>query len=293
MTETYSETEASIPARSERQAMDWSLVLASQSIEVRLERLPGSGRWQLIVPEPESQRARDVIRQFLRENQGWAWRVNVPGSTVNLHWVSLVWVFVIAVLHAAGGPGFRTALHESGPARNGEWWRAFTATWLHADAGHLAMNAVLGGPVLGLAMGRYGAGIAAAGTLSAGALANSIAALIREGDYTGLGASGVVMAGIGMLTANRVGLWRHGWRATRWVAPTLLAGAVLFLHLGTSPQSDILVHALGFAFGIPAGMLAALWPENRLGVLNRIGWATTAATIILPWARLSLGQPHP
>lgn len=293
MTETSSEGEAVIPARSERQAMDWSLVLASQSIDVRLEQLPGTRRWQLIVPGPDGPRAREVIRQFLRENRGWGWKVQIPGATVHLHWVSLVWVFLIAVLHAAGGPGFRNALYETGPARHGEWWRAFTATWLHADAGHLAMNAVLGGPVLGLAMGRYGAGVATAGTLAAGALANSVAAVVREGDYTGLGASGVVMAAIGMLTTNHVGLWKHGWRATRWVVPSLLAGAVLFLHLGASPQSDILVHALGFAFGIPAGILGALWPEERRPLLDRAGWVATAAAIILPWGRLALGSPRP
>ena len=81
--------------------------------------------------------------------------------------------------------------------------------------------------------------------------------------------------------------------ALLWGGPVLilLAGAVLFLHLGTSPQSDILVHALGFAFGIPAGMLAALWPENQLKILNRAGWFATAAVILLPWIRLTLGQP--
>ena len=35
-------------------------------------------------------------------------------------------------------------------ARAGEWWRAFTATWLHADPAHLAMNAILGALLLGV-----------------------------------------------------------------------------------------------------------------------------------------------
>jgi membrane associated rhomboid family serine protease len=285
MTATSSEATATIHARSERQAMDWSLVLTSQRIDVSLEQRTDNGRWQLVVAASDRLRAREVLRQFLRENQGWDWRVQVPGSTVNLHWVAIVWVFLIALLQAAGGPELRRAVYESEAARNGEWWRAFTATWLHADAGHLTMNAVLGGPVLGLAMGRYGAGIAAAGTLAAGAMANGVAASIRQTDYIGLGASGVVMAAIGMLAANMVGLWRHGWRATRWIAPTLLAAAVLFLHVGTSPQSDILVHALGFAFGIPIGILAALWPENHLRWLDRCGWAVAAGITLIPWGR--------
>jgi hypothetical protein len=64
-----------------------------------------------------------------------------------------------------------------------------------------------------------------------------------------------------------------------------MAAAVLFLQIGTSPQGDILVHALGFLLGFPFGVLAALWPERRLPALNRAGWFASALMILVPWGR--------
>lgn len=269
--------------------MDWSLVLASQAIDVSLEHLPGTRRWQLRVAETEHRRARAVLHQFLKENKGWGWRLQIPDSQVQLHWLSLLWVFAITLLHATGGPRYHRALFEPTAYHQGEWWRPFTATWLHADLGHLAMNAALGGPVLGLAMGRYGAGPCLAGTLAAGAAANCLASTLRSGDYVGLGASGVVMAGIGMLAANQVGLWRQGWSAARWILPAVMAGGVLFLETGTHPKGDILVHALGFGFGLLAGVIAVLWPARRAQVLDWLGWVATSLLILLPWVRHARG----
>ena len=168
-------------------------------------------------------------------------------------------------------------------ARQGEWWRAFTATWLHADAGHLAMNAVLGGLLLGLAMGRFGGGLAGAAALLAGAGANLIAPFIRQQDYNGLGASGVVMAALGLLTAQMMAWWRHSWRATRLILAALMAGSWLFLALGTSPQGDILVHALGFALGIAFGGFLALLPDRWTPRLNQAGWVITILLVLIPW----------
>lgn len=274
-----------IPTRSERQAMDWSLVLASQSIEVEIATLPDRGRCALLIGASDADRARRILRDYLRENQGWNLRMTLPGApAVSLHWLGLMWVFLIALVHAGGGPSIRRALFQSDAALSGQWWRPFTATWIHADIAHLGMNAFVGGPLLSLAMGRYGPGPALAGTLGAGALANVTAAALRSEPYVGLGASGAVMAAIGMLSANLVGHWRHGWQATRWVAPTFMAAAVLFLHLGTGPQGDVLVHALGFAFGVPAGIVAALWPERHLRFLDTGGWTLAGIMAIAPWA---------
>jgi hypothetical protein len=52
-----------IPVRTERQAMDWSLVLVSQGIEVTIERDPDIDRWQLVVNAPDRTRALRAIRQ--------------------------------------------------------------------------------------------------------------------------------------------------------------------------------------------------------------------------------------
>lgn len=274
---------SAIAAQSERQAMDWSLVLASQGIEVSIDHDPAARQWALRVPEAEFGRALDAIKRFRLENRAWSWRQQVPGSDLHFHWAALVWVFAMAVLHVLAGGGLSRAEFVPSAARAGEWWRAFTATWLHVDPAHLAMNAIMGALLLGLAMGRFGGGIAAASALLAGAGANALAPLFRSGDYHGLGASGVVMAALGLLTAQMAAWWRQSWRATRWILGGLMAGTWLFLELGTSPRGDVLVHALGFALGVVAGVVFALLPDRWTPRLNRVGWALALAAVVVPW----------
>jgi len=209
MSEPSTEPTVLIPAGTERRAMDWSLTLTSQEIEVGIEKESSSGRWMLRVRAEDEGRARDTLRKFFQENRGWSLRFNSLGEEwpLQLDWAALVWVSFMALLHGLGAAPAHNTLFQPRAFESGEWWRAFTATWLHADLGHLAMNAIFGGLLMGLAMGRYGAGLAAASTLAAGALANAIAPVFRPGDYIGLGASGVVMAALGMLTTNLTVLW--------------------------------------------------------------------------------------
>jgi rhomboid protease GluP len=248
-----------IRAHSERRAMDWSLVLASQGIEVVLDREPMENVWALRVAPADEERARAAIRQFRRENRGSAWHHEVPGSNLLFHSGVLLWVFAIALCHAAQGELHR-GLFDSRAVRAGEWWRAFTALWLHADLAHLASNAVFGALILGLAMARFGAGVALLGTLLAGAAANGIGLLFRPEAYTGLGASGLIMAALGMLASQSVPLWRAGRRGTKFMLTGLGTGALLFVLVGVDPSADVLVHAAGFGLGVPLGALAAQLP---------------------------------
>ncbi len=277
---------AFIEARSGRQAMDWSLVLASQGMDVVVEGGPGGEATGLRVHETEEGRARAFLKLYEEENRGWALRVRMPGGEARLHGLALAWVLAMAWIHAAnGGRAPARAVFDSAAFARGESWRAWTATWLHADMAHLAMNGVFGGLLMGLAMGRYGPGTALGGAMAAGALANAAGGWIRVEPYVGLGASGVVMAALGMLAANALGLWRARRAAARWVLPTLGASAVLFVQVGTSPKGDVVVHALGFLAGIPAGALAALWPARRRAWLEAAGWAVAALTTAWAWGR--------
>lgn len=277
---------AFIPAGSERQAMDWALVLASQGIDVVVDGEPGDGRMGVTVAGTDEGRAREALQRYEEENRGWALRVRVPGGDARLHGLALAWVFALVVVHVANrGEAPSRAVFDSAAFLRGESWRAWTATWLHADVAHLAMNAVFGSLLMGLAMGRYGPGVALGGSLAAGALANALGGWIRPVPYLGLGASGVVMAALGMLAANLFGLWRTRRAAARWVLPTLGAASVLFVQVGTSPKGDVVVHALGFLAGIPAGALAALWPRRAMDRLEAAGWGAALITTAWAWAR--------
>lgn len=275
---------AVIPARSERQAMDWSLVLTSQGIEVIPEAGEVDGpEWRLRVPEADRERALGLIRQWRAENRGWHWRREIPASRLEFHAGALLWVFALAVVHAARPLFAPGGTWDTRLARGGEWWRAFTAVWLHADAGHLASNATIGAVVLGLAMGRYGAGIALLLGLLSGAAGNVLGLLVRGQDYLGVGASGLVMGVIGLLGAQSVALWRLSWRATRYVLPALLGALFLFVLLGTDVRSDFLAHLGGFAAGIALGGLASLIPAPALPTANRIATALAGLLVVGTW----------
>jgi len=251
-----------IPARSERQAMDWSLVLASQGIEAIIDHQPVSGSWILWVTGPEHSRALGAIRQYRLENRRWNWRQDLVWPEVTFHWGVLFWVTIMAVvfwLNEATGDALVTAgaMNNLVPA-TGQWGRLVTAVSLHADVGHLAVNMATGIVLLGLAMGRFGPGVAVFTALAGGVGGNAAGLLIRGQPYLGLGSSGMVMAALGLLTAQSVSLLRRPPRPWRPVAACVFGGLLLFVLLGVNPESDVLAHAAGFAVGLAAGIVLAL-----------------------------------
>ena len=82
---------ARIPVRSQRQAMDWSLVLISQGIEVTIDPGDEGAGWGLLVPRQDCARALQTLRQYRRENRaGPAVRCS-PGPVVRLGQPGGVW----------------------------------------------------------------------------------------------------------------------------------------------------------------------------------------------------------
>src|ERR1700679_2995450 len=150
--------DARIPAHTRRQAMDWSLVLASQGIEHVIDRDEATG-WTLAVSAVDHEKALTVIRLYREENLHWRWRRPVFQPGLFFDWSSLAWVWLVILFYgwSEARPALRHVGMMTGAAlAHGEWWRLFTATWLHADVGHLASNIVFGFLFLGLAMARYG-----------------------------------------------------------------------------------------------------------------------------------------
>jgi membrane associated rhomboid family serine protease len=277
---------ALIRARSEQQALDWSLVLVSQGITCVLDRDPDSGAWQLALGPTDHPRALEALRLFNRESRRSRWEHALPDSELRFHSGVLLWVTVLSLLHVVSDR-LTGGTFAYGAASRGEWWRAFTAVWLHSDLAHLAANALTGTLFLGLAMARYGAGITSLVTLLAGAGANFFALKFRA-DHPGygLGASGMVMAALGMMAVQALPLWRLGRRGTRLLLTGLAGGAFLFIELGTAMTSDVLAHAVGFAVGIVLGGLCALLPERWVPVANRGAWCVFWPLVLATWARV-------
>src|SRR5438045_2457590 len=150
-----------IPAASQKQAMDWSLVLVSQGIETAIAGPADGSGWSLIVGENDYENAVRTIRQYRIENRGWPWQQQVFRAGFLFDWASLAWACLLAFFFWLGT---RLDLHSAGfmssvAVSHGEWWRLFTAIWLHAELAHFGSNATLGMVLLWLAMERCGAWI--------------------------------------------------------------------------------------------------------------------------------------
>ncbi len=266
--------------------MDWSLVLASQGIEHTIEHDDASG-WRLAVAEADHEQALAHIHQYRLENLHWRWRRPVqPGLFFD--WSCLAWMLLVIFFFAWSETraDLRALGQMDGTAlAHGEWWRLFTATWLHADLAHLAANVVFGFLFLGLVMGRYGPGAVLLAAYFAGVGGNVVAWLVYDQTQRGLGASGVVMGALGLLTIQSFAILKR-WNSNmlRLFAGGILAGVLLFVFLGTGPGTDVVAHFGGFISGLLLGALLAFAP--RLVHRPRINFAAMilfAALVILPW----------
>ena len=273
-----------ISARSERQAMDWSLVLASQDIPTGIERV-GDRQWVLVVPAGDHERALQSIRQYRLENRGWRWRKEVLGYDVSLHWGGVLWCVLLAVIYdlSYGELFFLQPawILKSNLVLAGEWWRIFTAQLLHADLVHLLANVTSGCVLFGLALSRYGSGCGLLACLLAGASGNILGLIIHSKPYDGLGASGMVMGALGLISVPEFGSANtHPLLVRQW-AKGAWAGAMLFVLLGLNPSSDVAAHLGGFAGGVLLGILLNFLPHGsyRGRAFNRICWFLMTALL--------------
>jgi len=275
---------ARIPARSQRQAMDWSLVLVSQGIESTIEHSEETG-WALIVSPWDYDRSRSLIHQYRLENLRWPWRQKIR-QAVLFDWGSLAWMFLIGLFFWLDGTArdFRGAGIMDGVAvARGEWWRLFTAIFLHADPGHLASNAAFGLVLLGLAMGLYGTGVGLLAAYLAGVGGNVMAWLI-DLQHRSLGASGMVMGCLGLLAAQSVSIRRRNPRAFKAVLGGTAAGVMLFLLLGSSPGTDLAAHLGGFVTGVLLGNILKRMPRlTQNTAANLFAGALFSLLVILTW----------
>jgi rhomboid protease GluP len=275
-----------ITARSERQAMDWSLVLLSQGIENTIERSLETHQWQLTVPQLEYQRAIQAIKQFHLENKRTAWVREIPWSGLLFDWRATVWALIVIAIYfvneARGGALENAGLMSNGLVAKGEWWRLFTAVTLHGDVSHLAINVTTGLLLVALAMGAYGPGLGLLGAYVAGVGGNLAGLIFYGSNHQSLGASGVVLGALGLITVESISLRGRG--LGDFVIRGFCGGFLLLVLLGFSPdpRTDVLAHVGGFVCGAVLGAPMAFWRE-RLNV-DTPALLLFAALVLGTWA---------
>jgi membrane associated rhomboid family serine protease len=267
--------------------MDWSLVLVSQGIESTIEHSPEDGSWGLSVNAQDRDAAEAAIGQYRRENRHRAWQKKLVGTGLLFDARSLIWAAGITAFYALSlvRDLKSRGLMDNTAVAAGEWWRLFTATLLHADIAHLAANVTTGILILGLAMGFYGAEVCLLATYLAGVAGNLAGFMIYGGLHRGLGASGVVMGGLGLLTVQSLVLWRKSRSTAEFIKRGVLAGVLLLVLLGLNPASDVVAHLGGFVTGCLFGVvLAFLGPGAvRFRYANRVAGLVLFVLVLTTW----------
>ena len=275
--------------------MDWSLVLLSQGIESVIDQPSEGAGWGLIVAADNYETALATIRQYQVENRGWPWQQTVLKPGVVFDWASLAWVAIVGFFYWLS---IKTNLESAGImdsslVSHGEWWRLFTAIWLHADVAHLATNATIGFVLLGAAMGRCGTGVGVLAAYVAGFGGNMASWLIAAGPHRSLGASGMVMGCLGLLAGQSLLSWRRSPHATKYTISAIAGGLMLFVLLALTPGTDVIAHLGGFVSGAVLGAALTLARKVTQSPLANVvcGFLFTALVVIPWWAALKTA-PH-
>ena len=280
---------AKIPVRSKKQAMDWSLALLSQGIESTIDDSEGDNGLGLIIATKDLQAALKTLKQYKIENRNWApWQQTLPWPEVRFDWFSVVWVVVLILFYgiSANNEAFRMAgWLDAKEVSNGQWWRLFTAMQLHANLVHLVSNLSVGVVLLGLAMGRYGTGVGLLAAYLAGMGGNVASFILYRGSFHGLGASGMVMGALGLLSAQAFTWTKLSHRPKSFLIAGLAAGVLLFALFGMTPGTDMVAHFGGFISGLIIGTFLTLFRPNtsQSAASNIIGGVAVGLMLGLTW----------
>lgn len=248
---------------SPRAADDRVLVLEAVGVEASVAR--GTVGFEVRVRPADAGRARVELARYRLENLPAPRRVPVRLHT-GAFAAGAVWLVVLFAFHVASGTAafgrdwYAAGLLTAATVHGGEVWRAVTALTLHADLAHLASNAGFGFAFGTIVASLYGPGTGWLLVLVAAVLANLTNAALMGGARASLGASTAVFAALGAAAGHR---WPEARTRVRpWLrGANVVAALVLLSLLGTGDErTDVLAHALGFAFGL----LLALVFRDRL-----------------------------
>jgi len=271
-----------IRAANRAQARDWALVLESQQVECVIVRQKGGPGWGILVDERDADIAEKQIGLFQKENKGWNWREQAATQGGFTHPAAIVWLVALAMLHVlAEVPSSR--LKELGMMdvrayEAGQWWRLFTAVTLHGDWTHLISNFVSGVFFLGMACVRFGPGAALLGCFFAGAFGNLLGSWFYEPFHRSLGASGMILGGLGMMSVESIRYWKGHPKGWKRLAACIAAAVMLLLLFGAGERTDHIAHMGGFLGGAMIAVPLSLIRQERL---TESAWQMVSASVLV------------
>lgn len=256
---------------SSRKMREYALVL--QSMQIPCEPRRGEDGAFLIIRAFDRERALEALRLYEQENRDWPPRrvrekLPYPRSFVALFVLLALVAFFFLVTGpvADGSAWFVRGRASSDRILSDQPWRAITALTLHADALHIAGNAISGTLFLSAVNRRLGSGRGTLTVLVAGALGNVANALhYYPKIHRSIGASTAVFAAVGVLVATQLAVdhWKGGKKSWLDRLGPPAAGLVLLGMLGASPESDLTAHLFGFLAGLVVGMPVAYFAKGE------------------------------
>jgi membrane associated rhomboid family serine protease len=248
------------------EAQENALVALAMGEAIRVDHGEVPGEFELRVEPAAAPRVSEELREYAAEAE-----VKPPPPLVSTSWSHhpagmlhyIVWAAVLLLVFRQQSqvPSLadRYASSSVGLITDGEWWRPFTALFLHGDGGHIIGNLASGAVFGALVSKSIGPWKGWAMILLSGTVGNAITSAVTYPEpFRSLGASTAVFGALGILSG--IGLvenfreeLRMPWM--RVIAP-LLAGLILLGWLGGAAPGagvDVFGHVFGFSAGVLLG----------------------------------------
>lgn len=185
-----------------------------------------------------------------------------PGLEVAMLWVLVLgFVFIRQTLDPSMEDHFLNS--TAGVLREGEWWRPFTALFLHADLEHLMGNVAIGGFFCLMVATAFGPWRGWGLILLCGYLGNLVNAWLHApGPFFSLGASTATFGALGLVIGHGLMsvLRTHRFREMKRLLVPLGVGLGLFGWFGIGgADTDVSAHVLGTGWGLVLGSGVSFW----------------------------------
>jgi len=242
-----------------READEHALVVLAMNQDCRVRAEEGA--FALEVESDIGPAVERELELYASEQQPVAVQEDASSATPRPGRIAL-WVLSLVVMFALQqrDPWMEDGLMNSTEGLFGrhEWWRPFTALFLHADLGHLIGNVFIGGFFCLMVTSLIGAWRGWFLILLSGVAGNVLTTWFHSPDpYFSLGASTATFGALGILVG--AGL-REAWESHRLSSLKSLIGpfgggiALLFWFGTSGADTDVIAHFMGWGAGCVLGL---------------------------------------
>ncbi|MEP4078656.1 rhomboid family intramembrane serine protease [Haloferula sp.] len=244
------------------EAYEHALVVLAMNLDCFVREIDGF--FALEVDSGNEGVIRDELDEYAVEQQQWRERAELPVGAVGME-LAMLWVLLLVgiFLCQIKDPAVTERFSNSsiGLFVEGEWWRPFTALFLHADFHHLAGNVLIGGVFCVMVAQSFGQWRGWLLILASGVMGNTITAGVHYPEaFRSIGASTATFGALGLLVGMGVVLAWHS-RSYRKLKPIVVPVAVGLVLLGWfgagGVDTDVLGHLFGWLSGAVLGLVAA------------------------------------